>query len=323
MAYRVVVKMGSGAFFVPTEAVQNLKLCTAAQLKLLLLAFSKGFAELSPESAAAELNMTAEDAKDNLDYWVNRGILECDGAAPKAAVPSPAPIMQPVIETVPAPAPLQAAHVKPPESKLTMKDVQRIKNEDPEVAFVLSEAERILGKTFTTSDTETVVWLLSWAGMPPEVLVTVIEYCVSIGKGNLRYIQKIALDWLDNGISTVEAAEERIHAMNETKSWCGNVKRALKIRGRELSDYEKELFESWRLLNLSCELIHFAYEKCVKQTSEFKYEYINAILLSWERKGIKTVEEAKAENKPGEEQKAPSFNLDELEQRMLLDDGVF
>ena len=315
MSYRVVVKCGGGAFFVPNEAAENLKLCTAGQLRVLLFALSRGFSETTAESAAEELGIIPEDAKDLLDYWVGRGILESDSAVQTAVVPekvSPAPAVSEPKREIP----------KAPETKLTMKEVMRLKDEDSGIAHVLSEAERILGKTFTTSDTETIVWLISYAGVAPEVLLTVIAYCASIGKNNLRYVQKTALEWLDSGIDTIEAAEERIHALNEARSWEGEVKRVLEIYGRSLVAKEKEFCESWRIYNISPELIHFAYEKCIEKTAKLSFPYINKILLSWHQKGIKTVAEAAFENKPKTDEKKPSFDLDELERRMMLDDSV-
>ncbi len=316
MAYRVVVKCGGGAFFVPNEAVENLKIQTAAQLRVLLFALSRGFSETTPEIVADELGIIPDDAKDLLDYWVGRGILECDGVS--AAV-STAPK---TAETA-AEAPVQKTPaLKPPETKLTMKEVQRLKEEDAGIAHVLTEAERILGKTFTTSDTETIVWLISYAGMAPEVLITVMAYCAGTGKSNLRYIQKTALEWLDSGIDTIEAAEERIRALNEARSWEGEVKRVLEIYGRSLVSKEKEYAESWRIYGISPELIHFAYEKCIEKTAKLSFPYINKILISWHQKGIKTPAEAAAENKPKAEAEKPSFDLDELERRMMLEDSV-
>ncbi len=316
MAYRVVVKMGGSAFFVPSEAAENLKLCTATQLKLLLLAFSRGFAELSPEIAADELGISAEEAKDNLDYWVNRGILECDGKVQKAAVPCPA--------EKPAEVPVEVKKEIPQisEPKLTMKDVQQLKESDPAVAFTLHEAERILGKTFTSADTETIVKLISWVGVSPEVLVMIMEYCAGIDKRNLRYIQKIAVEWTEAGIDSIDAAEERIHVLNAARSWEGQVKQGLEIYGRNLVTKEKEYCENWRLYQIPLELIHFAYEKCIEKTGKRSFPYINKILLSWHQKGFKTVEEAENENKAEAAQKAPSFDLDELERRMMLEDSV-
>lgn len=317
MSYRVVVKCGGGAFFVPNEAVENLKIETAAHLRVLLLSLSKGFGETSPEDIAAGLGILPADAKELLDYWVARGILECDGVS----APSPAPEAKKVPSCSETSVSVKEVP-KPPETKLTMKEVLRLKNEDEGIAHVLSEAERILGKTFTTSDTETIVWLISYAGISPEVLITVIAYCAGIGKNNLRYIQKTALEWLDSGIETIEAAEERIHALNEARSWEGEVKRVLEIYGRSLVSKEKEFCESWRLYNISPELIHFAYEKCIEKTAKLSFPYINKILLSWHQKGIKTVAEASAENKPRADENKPSFDLDDLERRMMLDDSV-
>ena len=314
MAYRVVVKCGGGAFFVPNEAAENLKLCTAAQLRTLLFTLSRGFAETTPDIVAAEFGISSDDAKDLLDYWTTRGILECDGVSPAPTVSS-----APAVVSVPAEKPVLP---KPPETKLTMKEVQRLKDEDPGISHVLSEAERILGKTFTSSDTETIVWLISYAGVPAEVLITVMAYCSGIGKNNLRYIQKVALEWLDSGIDTIEAAEERIHALNEAKSWEGEVKHALEIYGRNLVTKEKEYCESWRLYSINPELIHFAYEKCIEKTAKLSFPYINKLLLSWHQKGFKTPAEAAAENKPKSEKEKPSFDLDELERRMMLEDSV-
>lgn len=318
MAYRVVVKYGSKAFFVPNEAAENLKLCTAGQLRILLLTLSRGFSETTPEDAAAELGISAEDAKDLLDYWVARGILESDGKAPAVSVPA--------VQAVPSPLPAEPVQKKQvpkaPESKPSMKDIQRLKEEDPGIAHVLTEAEAILGKTFTTSDTEAIVWLISYAGIAPEVLLHVIYYCSQNGKTNLRYIQKAALEWLDSGIDTIEAAEERIRVLNEMNSWEGEVKHALEIYGRNLVTKEKEFCESWRLCGISTDLIHFAYEKCIEKTAKLSFAYINRILMDWHRKGYKTPTEAAAENKPKTGSEKPSFDLDELERRMLLEDSV-
>ncbi len=311
MAYRVVVKCGGGAFFVPNEAAENLKLCTAGQLRVLLFALSRGFSETSPEAVASELGILPDDAKDLLDYWVGRGILECDGISVQKS-PSSVPEVSEQKKEAP----------KPPETKLQMSEVLRIKEGDPAVAHVFSEAERLLGKTFTSSDSETIVWLISYAGIAPEVLITVIAYCASINKKNFFYIRKTALDWLENGIDTIEAAEERLRVLEEAKSWEGEVKRCLEIYGRSLVTKEKEYAESWRLYGISPELIHFAYEKCIEKTAKLSFPYINKLLLSWHQKGFKTVADAAAENKPKDNNKKPSFDLDDLERRMMLEDSV-
>ena len=118
----------------------------------------------------------------------------------------------------------------------------------------------------------------------------------SINRKNFYYIRKTALEWLENGIDTIEAAEERMRVLEEMKCWEGEVKRALEIYGRNLVTKEKEFCESWRIYGISPELIHFAYEKCIEKTAKLSFPYINKLLISWHQKGFKTVAEAAAES---------------------------
>ena len=304
MAYRPAIKCGGKAFFVPAEAADGLKLCTAAQLRVLLLMLS-GKCE-TPESAAAELGISVSDTQDLFEYWVARGIFGSDSAP--AAQPAPA-----------AESAKKAAVIEAPQERLSMQDVQRLQKEDEGVAFVLREAERILGGTFTSYDTATLAWLVSGAGLSPEVLVTVIEYCNSIGHGKLRYIQKVALEWLDAGITTVEMAEERIRALTEKSGWEGEMKSVLEIRDRNLVAKEKEYCESWRMLGISPELVRAAYERCIEQTGKRAFAYINKVLLSWKQSGITTPAQAEAERGKANSESKPSFDVDDVERKMMLE----
>lgn len=299
MAYRPAVKCGGKAFFVPEEAAAGLKLCTAAQLRVLLLLLS-GKCE-TPKAAAQELGISESDSKDLFEYWVARGIFESDSSLTSAAKKE------------------EPAKEAPPQERLSMQDVQRLQKEDDGVAFVLHEAERILGGTFTSYDTATLAWLVSGAGLSPEVLVTVIEYCNSIGHGKLRYIQKVALEWLDAGISTVEMAEERIRALTEKSGWEGEMKTILEIRDRSLVTKEKEFCENWRMLGLSPELIRAAYERCIEKAGKRSFPYINKVLISWKQAGISTPAEAAAENSKAAPADKPSFDVDDVERKMLLE----
>lgn len=304
MAYRPAIKCGGKAFFVPAEAADDLKLCTAAQLRVLLLMLS-GKCE-TPESAAAELGISVSDTQDLFEYWVARGIFESD-SAPAA---QPAPTAEPA---------KKAPVVEAPQERLSMQDVQRLQKEDEGVAFVLREAERILGGTFTSYDTATLAWLVSGAGLSPEVLVTVIEYCNSIGHGKLRYIQKVSLEWLDAGITTVEMAEERIRALTEKSGWEGEMKSVLEIRDRNLVAKEKEYCESWRMLGISPELVRAAYERCIEQTGKRAFAYINKVLLSWKQSGITTPAQAEAERSKANSENKSSFDVDDVERKMMLE----
>ena len=42
-----------------------------------------------------------------------------------------------------------------------------------------------------------------------------LEYCVSNGKKNMNYIEKVAISWNKNGIFTIDAADKFITAEKE------------------------------------------------------------------------------------------------------------
>jgi hypothetical protein len=94
VAYRVIVKCGGGAFFVPNEAAENLKLCTAGQLRVLLFALSKGFSETSPESVAEELGIIPEDAKDLRIIGSEEGFLNVTVFPHRFPFPKPFPLLR-------------------------------------------------------------------------------------------------------------------------------------------------------------------------------------------------------------------------------------
>ncbi len=313
MNYRIVTKCGSGAFFVPNEAARNLKLCTAAQLRVLLFVMSRGNENINPKAVSDELGMSVDDAKDLLDYWKERGILEPENSATPSSDAK---------ETV---TPVKT--FIPPETKLTMKDVEELRKNDPGFVFVLRESERILGKTFTSADTQSIAWLISYAGIAPEIIVTIIEYCSTIGQKSMRYICKVATEWLDAGIDTVEKSEERIRTLNEARSWEGEIKSVLEIYGRNFVTKEREYCEIWKKIGVSKELIRTAYERTIEQTGKLSFPYMNKILISWKQKGISTPEEAKAEaeNKSKNTKISadkPSFDIDEIERKMTFEDPV-
>lgn len=299
MAYRLSMKNSGSAFYVPGSVVDGLRDYTAAELRILLYALSLGGSAATEAGAARALGISESDAKDYLDFWARRGILESTDAEETPARSEPA---NPQTE------------VKPVRVKPTMDEIRRIVKSDPAVRFALDEAERILGTTFTTSDTSTVVWIITWLGMPAEVFITIVQWCANHGSKSFRYIEKMSVDWADRGIDSIEKAEECIRLLEVQSSWEGHVMNAAGIRGRELLGKEKEICDSWNNMGIPLELVKLAAEKTAEQTGKISFPYMNKILVSWKKKGIDTPEKAMQEPGPGtsKQEKRASYDIDEI-----------
>ncbi len=303
MSYKLNLSPGGGIFAVPNSVVdEGLRLCGAAQLKVLLLLLRENGPEADPAALSEKLGIPAGDVADALEYWRSRGLLTDDRPP------------EPAADAAPIPAPAEP-RPDPIRKKPTMAEVEQFQKSDAAVAFALRQCEAILGKAFSSSDTATLVWLMEWAGVPADVLVTVAEYCRLAGKTSLRYIEKTALGWLDSGIDTIEAADERIKILAEQQGWEGALKSTLGIGGRALSDREREFSDQWRALGFSQELLRAAFQRTLDGAGKLSFPYMNKILQDWKRQNITTPEQAAAEVKPGSE---PSFDVDDFTRRIML-----
>ena len=115
--------------------------------------------------------------------------------------------------------------------------------------------------------------------LPPEVIFALLEYCVSIGKNNMRYIEKVALSWADNEINTPAKAQAFIKSKNKENAFIQKYKTMFKIVGRDFTESELSLLKSWvNDLKLTDDQINEAYETTVMNTGKVAFRYMDTVL---------------------------------------------
>jgi DnaD/phage-associated family protein len=165
-------------------------------------------------------------------------------------------------------------------------------------------------------------------GLPVEVLLMLIEYCVSIGKNSLSYISKAAKTWSEKEIDSIEKADEQIHILRR----CDNTwKRLCELTGistpRPTASQSNYLSHWTNELKFDIDMIYLAYEEMANHTDKISFPYMNKVLQNWYDAGIKSaadIEEAKqqrtAEKAKPAKQKKPSgyeasYDIDEFNRR--------
>jgi DnaD/phage-associated family protein len=119
-----------------------------------------------------------------------------------------------------------------------------------------------------------------------------VGYAVSIGKINMRYVEKVALNWLENGITTIEAANENLLLLQQTDD---AAKRVQKLTGkaRELDWRQRQMAHTWIYIwGQSESLIGVALQRAADKGKPL-IPYANAILERWREDGISEPEQAK------------------------------
>lgn len=195
---------------------------------------------VSAEDIADALNMTEKDVGRAIKFWTERGQLK----------------------------------EKAPEKDVNLAELNR----DDEFKALLLGLQNYLGKTFTNSDAETVAYMYENLKMPAELIEHLFEICKQKGKTSLRYIEKIALDWYEKGIDTVEKANE------ESQIFSAEISAVMKnfgISGRDLTPKEKEYVDRWyKEWHMTRAQVEDACSRTTISTGRISFAYADAILKS-------------------------------------------
>ena len=89
---------------------------------------------------------------------------------------------------------------------------------------------KFLGKMLSYSAIEKLYGLYDWLGMPPDLIVRLLEYCVELGKKDMRYIEKVAVSWREMGIGTVAEAERYIERQNYKRTYVYQIQKSSESR---------------------------------------------------------------------------------------------
>jgi DnaD/phage-associated family protein len=309
----------NGIFALPCEAVDRyINEATVNEIKVLLYIYRHSGSKLSLEQLCEALGMNPEEALRTINYWSEKKLFTYSISN------------QVTNETAATQHKEAAAAAAPPKrvidipAQLTADEITKLALYNPEIKFLLNAVPERLGRTITQSECSSIIYLYEGVGLPADVILMVIEYCVSIGKSKIQYVVKTAVGWAEDGVDTHELAESKIKALEARRSFEGQIKGIMGITGRVLTPTEREYLNRWlNEYNTPAGLVKLAYEKCIDRTGKLTFSYINSILKSWHEKGFSTEDQAKNENKPISKQKNPSFNVDEyinFSMKKLLND---
>lgn len=285
--YQWDARLLSRVFVLPAAVVdEHLKLAGSVQLKVLLWFSCHGDGGFDAAACAKAVGLSAPDCLDALQYWVQAGVLQ-EAGAPQVQPATAAETVSMTLTTLPAPRPKA---VKP-----QMTEVIAEQEKNREFSYLLEAVSGRLGRALSPGDMETLLYLHRSAGLPAEVILMVVGYALSAEKLNMRYIEKVALDWADKGIVTMAAAEEylcrlehRNQAVEILRRVCDNAE--IKPTVPTMDAAEKWIYQ-W---HISEEVLRLGYDACMEKLGKFQARYMDRILEGWREDGDDTEEKITA-----------------------------
>ena len=288
MNYQINPAAYASMFAVPRAVVEDsLLLASPTALKALLLLLCRGEA-LSPAEIALELKRDEADVADALIFWQQQGILlPADGAAPAQPLKKPAPAA-----SVPAPQPKKTAP-ELPLSRPTHEQIAIRLQECEAFRDLFQEAQQKLGKTIGYEGQSILIMLHDTYDLPVEVILMLLEYAKSKGKTGYKYIASIGREWSEKEIDSLESAEAYIREQDTTDALWAQFRDLTGAKNRNPTAKQKRYLTMWgRELGFSGEMIALAYEICIDNTNKVSLEYMDRVLQSWQKAGVRTPADA-------------------------------
>lgn len=302
MEFKIRKDFKTAPFQVPAEIVDShLKLAGALQLRVILYCLRHTYdAEIDPKYMSELFSTPEEDIIDALMFWAELGYIERKGVSATA------------LTTVEPPKRVAPPKVPRPDRK----EVVRRGNESSDIAFLLNEAQMKFGRNLKHSESSVLVWIYDDLGMSASIILMVLEYARQAERLNISYIEKVAKNWVDNGIDTIALAEKRILELgNERTAW-RKLRIAFGLDSRAPSETEvkmaKEAVLEWKMPD---ELLKKAYSLCIDSVGKYKAAYIKKVLTEWHKAGVKNLDDLekltaqKNDDKPQKSKKTGSESM--------------
>ncbi len=254
-----------------------------AQIKIylyLVRMMSAGLAT-SMSDIADKFNHTEKEVLRSLRYWERKGLLtlQIDAAGnlagiflrePRASVSqenhqvisiapmlaansamessasTPVSAAAPVISTPAAAQPQPARPVQ--GSDVTAEQLESFQQSD-ESRQLMFVVEQYIGKPLSVREAKTICFMSDQLHFSDELIDYLVEYCVGLGKKDFRYIEKVALNWAEAGISTAEQARKSVQTQAARRAAKSGKSSARSFQSFEKSSYNMEELEKQLLSN--------------------------------------------------------------------------
>lgn len=326
MQYFLETGQWRSVFAVPKDLVdKHIKLAGKEQLKTILWMLCHNESPASAQEIAAAVGISAENAEDAIQYWLNCGFISPaePAASPRQETAAARPAA-PAKEKKEASAPAEKPALSPrknlikPDGHYVATRIQ----ESPALQYLMQESQMVLGKTLSPALSSALVAIHEDYGLPAEVIMMLIQYAKSRNKTSTNYIEAVARDWYESNIFTLESAEQKLAELSEMRIAWKKFVAAIGIHDRPPSKKEEQLTHTWfTQWKMAPEMVSEAYERCVNATGKLSMAYMNRILEKWHNLGYHTVQDVqKAEELRREKfTEEKSYDIDKLEKTGFFD----
>lgn len=248
---------------------------TAEELRL-LIALIECAGDADEETLAEASGITPGRCRASLRFWADAGVIYEEST-------SDVKIIEEYPEVINRGDLIEESGVKVAED---------IRNNNLKPLF--DELAVIFERNLTTQEAKIVSGIVEQYGVSTEYVATLAAHLKGSRGFTVAKLRDRAILLTDKGIDNLEALEIYISEREKELKCEWEIKGILGIYDRNLVPTERKYFKAWsEELGFSGEIIREAYDITVMQTGGRSLPYMNEILLSWSKAGLKTPEECR------------------------------
>ena len=328
---------GWGRFFnVPCSVVDKyIKLADGDFIKVLLCILSGETNCIDTEKLSVQTGLSEQRVKDAVLFWLSEEVITT-GAAEAPAPNEKREAVAVSAEIVHEKKKQKKTEVPKPEGKapvrisLSPSDLAQKLSDDPQLKGLVTEYEKIKGCDIKHHEIIGLINLTEYYGYDASALLLIISYCNTLGKNSIGYIESIAKDWSQKGITDYSEVEAEIIRQSRIKSFEYKVSKLMGLESKPSTNQLKYIHK-WQDMGMSLELLQIAYDKTLDAINKADFRYMDKIIANWSENGLTTKEQIeefdsghtkKTSNNP-KENKNTSYDIDKWEQFAMNFDPNF
>lgn len=270
------------------------------------------------DQLADKLELTRKDVLRAVRYWKKKGLLTMpsgsEDAVAKAKTKGQPDISQRESKQQTAPPERIQEHfslVKEPLPRKRTRNASELSGyiSGTDLERLVFMAETYIGHPLSVSELNSICYISDDLKFPIDLLEYLVEYCTEKGKKQIRYMEKVAINWYEQGINTVKKAIDQSALYTQNVF---TVMKAFGISGRNPGQSEIDYINRWNSMGFENDIIIEACNRTLLTTHQASFPYANRILEDWKKAGVKNMTDIRlidqkyhAGSRPGNEKDAP------------------
>lgn len=171
---------------------------------------------------------------------------------------------------------------------LTLDDLKEFRQKD-DVQELIFIAETYLRHTLSEVEMNNIYFWYEDLKFSSDLIVYLIEYCITKGHTSFRYMDKVARAWKDEGITSIADAKESA-AIHSKAHYA--IMKAFGISNRNLVDSEIALIDKWtKDFVFDLDIILEACKRTMNAIHQPSFEYTDTILSNWSKNHVHTLKD--------------------------------